>query len=126
MNNVTKQEVRIKRLLFDYAGAAWNSLEKRNFNWLQTILASQLSGRAPQFVKIIPVIFSCQFLAMTILSNDCFRKRAADLHQPSDPGVSKLRPAGQIRPAEPFHLASENILAIMKKYYSHEKFVDLL
>jgi len=30
-------------------------------------------------------------------------------------GVSKLRPAGQIRPAKPFHPAREDILSKMKK-----------
>jgi len=29
-------------------------------------------------------------------------------------GVSKVRPAGQIRPAKPFHPTRENILSIMK------------
>jgi len=39
--------------------------------------------------------------------------------------VSKLRPAGQIRPAKPFHPAREDILSIMKNQYIYEKFTDL-
>jgi len=31
------------------------------------------------------------------------------------PGVSKVRPAGQIRPAKPFHPAREAVLSMMKK-----------
>ena len=41
-------------------------------------------------------------------------------------GVSKLRPAGQIRLEKPFHQAREVILLIMKKQYNHEKFVDFV
>jgi len=46
----------------------------------------------------------------------------------SIPGVSKLRPAGQMRPAKPFYPAREAILSMMKKYYTvtYEKFVDVV
>ena len=41
-------------------------------------------------------------------------------------GVSKLCPAGQMRPAKPFYLACDAILSIMKKWYIYENFFDLV
>jgi len=44
----------------------------------------------------------------------------------SKPGISRIRPAGQIRPAKLFHSAGEDILSVKKKQYIYEKFVDLV
>ena len=46
----------------------------------------------------------------------------------SNSGVSKLQPAGQMRPAKPFHPAREAILSMIKNniQYTYEKFVDLV
>jgi len=41
-------------------------------------------------------------------------------------GFSELWPAGQIRPAEPFHPAAKHILPMMKKLYIYEKCVDVI
>jgi len=44
------------------------------------------------------------------------------------PVVSKLRPAGQMRPAKPFHPARKAILSMIKNniQYTYEKFIDLV
>jgi len=46
---------------------------------------------------------------------ECTIKNCRELKLSTTPGVSKLRPAGQIRPAKPFHPARGDILSITKK-----------
>jgi len=56
------------------------------------------------------------FMRFTIKSRFCFFKFYTTLSlRFVYPGVSKLRPSGQIRPAKPFHPTRKVILLIMKK-----------
>ena len=104
-----------------YGSRVINKLFNKTMQKLSAELSKAGPKRSPRSPPLISTpdymyrMFSVQEVALLLNLPEAIKRKFSVQGFYVRPGVSKLRPAGQIRPAKPFHPAREAVLSMMKK-----------